>query len=455
MKKVLFIQPHKIIVGKEKDAFVRPMPSLPAMTILGQLKEDYETDFIDATADNLNNVFSYNENIQFLGMGKEEILGKISAINPDVILLTSMFSAEYFVVNWMAKTIKEMFDLPIIVGGHHASLLPKWHLEEGNIDSVIIGEGELIIKNAVSYALSGKLKRIYEGKRLHNLDQPWEIEKVMFNDQGRARYTVGNTIRNPGLYASNENPDNPVGVLYMSRGCPFECPFCNAAGKDGKKLRHMSLEASIRLVEDFERLGASILQNESDAFCLHPNDIKFLEYIAAQREKGIKINLINTNGLFVRYFFPAGDFSKERADLLKNAGLDTISLSIDSFNHEYNNNKLEGISYWQIKEAVGYLKSVGLKIDIYLIVGFPNQTKEEMDKDLELASGLGADILTIRALEILPGTRYYDEAVQQGKLAENQYKEMMGKGYSFYGITKSRLNLSSISLDELKEITGR
>jgi magnesium-protoporphyrin IX monomethyl ester (oxidative) cyclase len=128
------------------DKFSRVIPSLPAMTVLGAL-ENHEPYFIDATADNPDNIFPYNEHVYLIGMNDEELYDKISAIKPDVVLLTSMFTAEYFSVNRVAGKIKSRFDIPVVVGGHHASLRPNWHLDCGYVDFVALGEGEININD--------------------------------------------------------------------------------------------------------------------------------------------------------------------------------------------------------------------------------------------------------------------------------------------------------------------
>lgn len=453
MKKILFIQPHKTFIGDHKDAFVRPIPSISAMAILGQLK-DYDTYFIDASADDLKNCFPYNEHINLIGMNKKTILKRISEISPDIILMNSSFATEYFVVNWLAEIIKENFDTPIIVGGQQASIRPEWHLESENIGSVIRGEGELIIRKVIEDATEGKLRPVYEQERLANLDQPWEIDKIMLrDDSGKTRYPLSIALRNSAMYLPSEkNSNEPTGVLYFSRGCPYGCKYCSAVTRNGREIRHVSLNRMINHIEESIKLGMSTFVNESDAFGIHPLDISMFEYFGELRRQGKDIDIINTNGFFVRYFFENGKISKRKIRLLKNAGLSVITLAVESFDERYNNGKFKGITHKNIKELVKSLRDEGIKTDVYFIVGFPDQTKEEMQKDMELLRDLYADTFTVRILTLFPGAEYYENALVDGKFTEEEYKKEILKGYGFYETTSEFLNLSKVSLKDIKAI---
>lgn len=452
MKKVLFIQPHKTFIGEYRDDFVRPVPSTAAMAILGQLK-NYETYFLDAMADNVDNSFAYNGHINMVGISKEEIQDRISEIMPDVILLTSTFAAEYFAVNWLAEAIKEKFRIPIIVGGQQASIRPEWHLETGNIDSIVKGEGELIIRKAIEDSVEGKLQRIYVQERLSDLDQPFEMNKIMLKAGGKTRYPLSSTLRNPSLYLpEGENIENPTGVLYFSRGCPYGCKYCSAVDRNGRNIRHASLERMVDHIKESLSLGISTFTNGSDAFGIHPLDIRLFEHLGNLRQKGENINLVNTNGFFVRYFFENGELSEDKVKLLKDAGVGVVSLTIDSFNEKYNNNKFKDIDNRNLIGLVEFLRHEKIKTDVYMIVDFPDQTIEEMKKDIRLARGLGADTVTVRALELFPGAQYYEEAIAQCRFTERQYKEEILKGYSFYKVRSELLNLSRVPLNEIKAI---
>lgn len=471
MSKLIFIQPHKSVpykilertgkdfLSKNTDGFVRAIPSLPAMTILGALP-NYKRYFLDATADNPSNILPYNDNIALIGSNDEEILDRISEINPNYILMTSMFTAEYFSINRLIQLIKNHFDVPIIVGGHHATLRPNWHLEAG-ADIISFGEGETNVEeilealkekrsfsniNGIAYLKNGKLRIQGNSEILKSLDRNWDIRTVLKDQKGNNRYPLSITIRNPFLYLpKNTDLGDNSGVLYASKGCSYDCEYCDATERDGRKIRHMSLERMIDLTEEFISFGANTLHNESDTFGIHPIDKEYLEWVAEQRKNNRNINLINTNSFFARYFFQNGEFLPKRVDLLKNAGFKTVTVSIESFNEKYNKGKLRGINISQLRDCFSYIKQQNLNLDVYMMYLFPNQTEEELKHDIQNVESLShlVDSTTWRSLMYFPGTRYFNWAIKNHKFTEKEYRKLIDGGLSFYS-PSDRFNFSKI-----------
>lgn len=427
------------------------------MTILGTVPDTIERKFIDATADDPFTLIPFNDEVLLVGSPYEKILDSIAQEKPDAILMSSMFTTEYFACNELARRIKEKFSTPIIVGGHQATLRPSWHLDENSIDYVVRGEGEKSVAPLIQFLdrekhideVPGLSYRTAQGTLVHNplaspladLDQDWDLETVLL-DEGRPRYPLRLTTRNPELYLPpEEKQENNTGVLYASRGCAYACRYCNATERDGKKIRHMSLEHMTGLLQSFQSLGANTFHNESDTFGIHPLDREFLAKTAS-----LGINLVNTNAFFLRYFFPKSTFSQKRAQLVKDAGLHTVTISIESFQEKYNNGKWRGVSPGQVKDAVEHMHGMGLKTELYMMYLFPGQTEEEFRRDRQLAEYVGssADSITWRSLMLFPGTSYYAEALQKGLIDEEAYKQDIRRGWSFYKPNK-RYNLSRIA----------
>jgi radical SAM superfamily enzyme YgiQ (UPF0313 family) len=472
IQNVLFVQPHKQVLTEDlhnmgesllaetTDGFARAVPSLPAMTVLGHLR-NYNTNFIDCTADNSSNIFPLNRKVSLVGMSDQELSDKVSQFNPDVVLMTSMFSTEYQSVNEIASVIKKGFKVPIMVGGHHASLRPSWHLESRKIDAVYLGEGEVGIRNALEKLKRGDLENSKniayldnqgvvrqnpKKIRLEDLNQEWDIEGVSINSSGKQRYPLRLTTRNPRLYLPKDFPFSGTGVLYFSRGCPYSCEYCNATNRDGNTIRHMSLDHMIGLTEEFIQNGATVFHNESDTFGIHHLDRTYLRWVGEQRDNERNLTLVNTNSFFARFFFPEGKFDSERADLLKKAGFQTVTVSIESFNPKFNRGKLRGITPEMLNECFSYMKSEGLNTDLYMMYLFPNQTNEELRNDQKLVEFLSPNLteVTWRSLTYFPGTAYYDQALSEGKFTEDQYRELVKQGHSFYH-RDNRFNFSKIS----------
>src|SRR5262245_30330072 len=103
---------------------------------------------------------------QYYHFGKsfDEIESEITEIRPDVVGISSLFTPYYREVLEVAARVKKRLDVPVIVGGSHASAVPDSLLSSPNIDYVIRGEGEKGLVEFLRY-LRGQ-KRIEEVSNL-------------------------------------------------------------------------------------------------------------------------------------------------------------------------------------------------------------------------------------------------------------------------------------------------
>src|SRR4249919_2781580 len=81
---------------------------------------------------------------QYYHFGKpfDEIEAEIAEIRPDVVGISSLFTPYYREVLEAAARVKKRLNVPVIVGGSHASAAPESLLSSPNVDYVIRGEGE-------------------------------------------------------------------------------------------------------------------------------------------------------------------------------------------------------------------------------------------------------------------------------------------------------------------------
>ena len=99
---------------------------------------------------------------QYYHFGKSfgEIEADVAALEPDVVGISSLFTPYYREVLEIAARVKKSLDVPVVVGGSHASAVPESLLSSSNVDYVIRGEGEKAFVEFLRY-LKGQ-KRIEE-----------------------------------------------------------------------------------------------------------------------------------------------------------------------------------------------------------------------------------------------------------------------------------------------------
>jgi radical SAM superfamily enzyme YgiQ (UPF0313 family) len=149
----------------------------------------------------------------------------------------------------LAKSLKQQFRGPVLLGGPHATILREKAWDSSNcFDYLICGEAERTIVSLMDALKTGG-----------------EISKIpglVIRDDNEIRFT-GNAIREGNLDdimfpdRTDLQPQNylwsvprrglvPTTSVMFSRGCPFECTFCAQNDMYGRTVRYRSAENMLK-----------------------------------------------------------------------------------------------------------------------------------------------------------------------------------------------------------------
>ena len=112
----------------------------------------------------------------------------------------------------------------------------------------------------------------------------------------------------------------PLGVLRLSltARCNLACPYCLPDGQEPPGL--LSLQQRLQLIEAAVSLGAGSLRLTGGEPLLHPELERLISACQPLRSIGLREIALTSNGLLL---------SAERAQRLRSAGLDRLTLSLD------------------------------------------------------------------------------------------------------------------------------
>jgi len=227
---VLLINPYqkkRISLAAYRDKIKFPVLSLLSLASYLE-KEGFKVEILDLNAKALKN---------------KNILKVIKENNPIIIGITSITATIYEAYR-LARLIKSKFNIPLIIGGPHATFADEEILNESKFDIVVRGEGEetlieimRIIRGnqnldnvkGISYKINGKIIKNETREFIEDLDKlPYP-----------ARHLVA--LEKYGTHAF---------TIITSRGCPFGCKFCQVPGKDGLKWRYRSTANIIEEIKE-------------------------------------------------------------------------------------------------------------------------------------------------------------------------------------------------------------
>ena len=273
----------------------------------------------------------------------------------------------------LANEIRQKMDIPIIIGGTHASYYPESCLQY--CDIVVIGEGDETIVELVD-ALSS-------GKDIEN------VKGIAYLAGGRLKLTGPRPV--PAKFSTVPDLSLIDGYSKMSlfdvlrlrkksmltvqssRGCQYSCTFCIVNTMFPGGYRKRDIESVICDMRDKRKYGKKLLFVDNE-FAAHPSHSKRLLRRIIEEDLGFDIVV------FSRVEVSQND---EILSLMRNAGISHIYQGYESVQPEtlISYDKLQ--TYEQIVSSIEKLHSYGFGIMGSFAVGADTDTLETMDNTVK------------------------------------------------------------------------
>ena len=108
---------------------------------------------------------------------------------------------------------------------------------------------------------------------------------------------------------------------------------------------------------------------------------------------------------------------EELVRAMARAGCFAVSCGVESGSDRILKQIKKRTTVAEIREQVRMIKRVSnIMIQGFFMMGFPGETEEEIEATIDLACSLPFDIVVFSPLRVVPGTRIYDDLVEQGAI---------------------------------------
>jgi lipid biosynthesis B12-binding/radical SAM protein len=293
----------------------------------------------------------------------------------------------------LVALLRQVTDVPVIIGGPGFSALPEEILAHIEADYGVVGEGERIICDLIDTLNSG----LPAPRILRSCDNPLKGEAMCTPlwEKGLIEFYV----RQSGM-----------ANLQTKRGCPYNCSYCVYPNLEGKGFRFREPGAVIddlKQLQDRYRVDTVFF---TDSVFNDP-DGHYLELAEEIILSGIKIR-------WSGYFRPRGIGAQELI-LLKRSGLYAMEVGSDAGCDETLKNLKKGFLF----EDVLDFNRASIRAEIpsahFFIFGGPGETEQTLNEGLKNIGMLKkAAVFIYSGARILPGTDLYRRALQEGILSE-------------------------------------
>ena len=365
MSKILLVQPRYNYIRDFLEA-----PSM-ALLILGTLAESE----------------GHQVKLLHLDIDKVDLRHELLSFAPDILGIT--------VNTFQVKSAKRVIEvarsvsssIKIVVGGPHAAF------EEWSADLVVIGEGENVW-----------LEILEAERRISSVDDVPLLDYDLVDVQKFRGH--------PPRWVT------PAMIVMTSRGCPFQCTFCNTPVFWGKKVRYRAPELVVAEIEWlYVAHGVREVTFQDDTFNL--NHAWAMEVFDRVIEKGLSEEVLfritsRVNEKLV---------TKEFLDLACEAGVWQIFYGVESGSQYMLDRMKKGVTVAEIKRAVAMTKEAGIAVYCSFVVGLPGETVGTLTETRDLIEEIQPDSYNWAFACPFPGTEFEREVTAAGHKLNVPFEE--------------------------------
>jgi len=440
--RVLLIRPPR-----EFNSYKIYSESLALGYIASVLRADeIETDILDAFIEDL----SVEKVVEKILTGRYSLIG-LTIPDPTYLLPA---------IDIVKKVKKEAPNIHITMGGYTPTFdYKKIFSIVPELDSISRFEGEIIMLN-----LAKAIEKKNNWQEINGL--------VYFNGK--------NLVVNPPMllienldklpfpsrdylnYLKKSIPEKTIVYIQRGRGCYGKCTYCGVPkfypDTKGKRLRFRTND---NLVSELEEIA--IKYNFREFFFV---DDVFIGPAKAHKKMALDLaNKISNRRLNIIFSISerVDNLDKEVICRLKESGLVQVFIGAESASQRVLNRIKKGIKIKQIEDTIVMLSEAGLDIEVSFINFLPDNTLEDIEKNVNFFSKFGLDILRslINRLKPYPGTEIYKILKKNDNLIDefpyykynrNTVDERVDRLYNIVSLGLSTYNIVSYKLKELKRL---
>ncbi|MFC1511327.1 B12-binding domain-containing radical SAM protein [Candidatus Margulisiibacteriota bacterium] len=370
----------------------------------------------------------------------EDTVKQILAHNPDLIGITTTTPSFDIVTKLVIKIREVIPDVPIILGGPHATGSPETTVAVPGVTAAVIGEGEETLLEIINN-VEHHLPLIYI-KGIAYRGSDGELIKTDLREPIKDLDSLPSPARDllpMKLYYSPPTKSlggSQIANIVTSRGCPFNCTFCLSSMMWGKKCRQRSVNKIIEEIEEcIDKYNCDEINFNDDLFTADKNRVK--EFCSQMIKKNIKVNWV----VMSRSDYITTDLLAS----MKEAGCKKIAIGFESGSPIVLKHMNKRLAPNRSLEAAKLIKKSGIALGAAFVIGHIGETPQTIKETIAFAKKINPDTVAFFQASPYPGTDFYKMAKQLGYL--NQDAKWID--YAIVSNKPSVVNLPGLSAEAI------
>ena len=315
-------------------------------------------------------------------------LPELSTANQyDVIGFTAMSMQINHALRLARKLKDGGFRGKLVFGGPHASVAPDHLKQQSFIDAIFVGEAECTFPEYLHFLES----------KPHRLQRVW-----VRNGNGEWSGHGGNdfikdldSLPLPAREKFEERVKS-FGMINMTttRGCPFHCNYCQPTKRIlfGKAVRRRSVDSMMAEIED------AIDKFDIHRFSIDDDTFTFNKCVVVDFCERVK-------PLWLQWTCQSrSDIDRETLERMHEAGCEMIYVGVESGSQRILNLMNKKNTVEKNAEFIKNCNEIGIKTWCNMMVGYPGETREDMEKSLEFIRNAKPERVCVSQVTPFPGT---------------------------------------------------
>ncbi len=344
-------------------------------------------------------------------------------VRADYVFISAM-SVQLASVKQIITRCKQL-NTKIVAGG---PLFTEEYEQFAEIDHLVLNEAEITLPLFLEDLKNGRPKKIYQS------DKFADMTKSPLPDY---------SLLKSGKYAT-------AGIQY-SRGCPYDCEFCDITALFG---RHVRTKTSVQIIAELDQLLQ--IGWKGSVFFVDDNFIGHKKKLKTELLPAI-INWMESNGNLFRFLTEASINMADDKDLMSmmvKAGFTRVFVGIETpeesclieCNKLHNNNR-------DLKECVNIIQRYGMEVYGGFIVGFDNDPPNIFQRQIDFIQKSGIITAMVGLLNAPRLSKLYKRLKEEGRITDVftgdntnysiNFKPAMGKNKLLKGYQKIIQNIYS------------
>ncbi len=446
--KIMLIQPPAWCNNARDDM----NPNVPlGIAYIGAvlLEQGYDVVMLDAFVEGWDiNTRISPERIR-VGLPFEDIQDRIAFEKPDVVGITSMFTAQRKNMHKVAQLAKNVDkEIRVIVGGAHPTSAPESVLSDNNVDAIVMGEGENSIHPLIQALIHGyDLKKLdgvgFKDGNNYIINEKKDVIQDLDTIPFPARHLLHmEKYIDAEFRHGGRNKTGRATSFITSRGCQYRCNFCTAFKvftRGAPRMRSVS-----NIIKELQ-----LLVNEYKIEEIYFEDDQI---IAKQRHTSELFEALRDN-FNLAWDTPNGVsawlLNDEILEKMKDSGCYNINLAIESGNQFVLKNIInKPVKLDQVPGLTKKIRQLGMSVNVFLVMGNISEnyveTLDQIKDSFKFCRKIGVSPF-VSYLTAYPGSAVLDIAKEKGYLVEGfDWDDLM--------INKQQIETPEWSTEELRSL---